>query len=293
MTAYRLILQEKLPSAKRDSQALGQELYRWLIEPFVSELNGIQTLVFVLDRELRDIPMATLHDGKQYLIEQYAIAITPGLQVLETELTQSQQGGMLVAGASQGDLTLGLPPLPAVKREVEEIATLLPNVEVLLDETFTASSLQSALEKKTASIIHLATHGQFSSNPEDTFITTGRGERITIDKFGELLKQRTQLTELDLLFLSACQTLAGDRWASLGMAGIAIRSGARSTIASIWNADDEAAADLVTFFYKALGRGTTISKAEALRQAQIKMIHSQRHNLPVYWSPFVLIGNWQ
>ena len=292
---FRRSLQTKLPSARRTSQRQGKQLYDWLIAPFETQFQeqNIDTLVFVLDGALRDIPMATLFTGEEYLIKKYAIAVTPGLQVLEAGHQAGTVPEAIVAGASEGDRTLGLPALPAVRREIQQIQSTLPDTKVLLDDAFSTNTLQSSLEASTASIIHIATHGQFSSNPEETFIVTGNGERLDIDELGNLLRQRTRSQSLELLFLSACQTLAGDRWAALGMAGVAIRSGAQSTIASIWSADDEASAELVTRFYQKLSDGSGRSKAEALRLAQIEMLDNPRFTLPVYWSPYVLIGNWQ
>lgn len=298
LQAYRRSLQQKLPSTKQRSQAQGQQLYQWLVEPFQAEFQRqkIDNLVFVLDGSLRDIPMATLHDGDRYLIEQYSVVVTPGLQVLEASRPNvTIQKRALVAGASQGNQRLGLSALPAIRKEIQQIESALPQTDVLLDNAFTEVALNNLIQAQAAPIIHIATHGQFSSNPEETFIVTGQGERLDLSDLGQLLRQRTrtQSQALELLFLSACQTLAGDRWAALGMAGVAIRSGAQSTIASIWNADDEASAELVSRFYVHLTAQPGRTKAEALRLAQVEMLKNPRYDLPVYWSPYVLIGNWQ
>jgi CHAT domain-containing protein len=90
--------------------------------------------------------------------------------------------------------------------------------------------------------------------------------------------------------LSACQTAAGDKRAALGLAGTAIRAGARSTIASLWQIDDESTAMFVGDFYKELRKG--ISKAQALRNAQLKILQHPNYKAPSYWSAYVLIGNW-
>ncbi|NJN62245.1 MAG: CHAT domain-containing protein, partial [Coleofasciculaceae cyanobacterium RL_1_1] len=97
---------------------------------------------------------------------------------------------------------------------------------------------------------------------------------------------------IELLVLSACQTAIGDKLAILGMAGFAVQSGARATIASLWGVNDDATARQMTFFYEALAR-SEVSKAEALRQAQLKTIDlGGDYAKPFYWAPFVLIGNW-
>jgi CHAT domain-containing protein len=91
--------------------------------------------------------------------------------------------------------------------------------------------------------------------------------------------------------LSACATAAGDERAALGLAGVAVKAGARSALASLWFVNDQASADLVGLFYEQLERGD-LSKAQALRRAQLALLDDPRYRFPVYWAPFLLIGNW-
>ena len=91
--------------------------------------------------------------------------------------------------------------------------------------------------------------------------------------------------------MSACQTAAGDTQAALGLAGVAVRSGARSTVATLWSIQDNSTAELMTQFYRVL-KNSEISKAEALRQAQLSLLRDPKYQHPFYWSAFVLVGNW-
>ena len=100
-----------------------------------------------------------------------------------------------------------------------------------------------------------------------------------------------QLRPVDLLVLSACETATGDRKSALGLAGIAVRGGARSTIASLWAVSDEATVALMTNFYQELAKGN-ITKAEALRRAQQAILNTEQFSHPFYWSAFILVGNW-
>jgi CHAT domain-containing protein len=106
-----------------------------------------------------------------------------------------------------------------------------------------------------------------------------------------LRTRRQQNDPIELMVLSACQTAEGDDRAALGLAGMAIRSGARSTLATLWAVNDESTAALMTQFYQELSNAD-LSKAEALRLAQIKILQNPEFSHPYYWSPFVLIGNW-
>lgn len=97
---------------------------------------------------------------------------------------------------------------------------------------------------------------------------------------------------VELLTLSACQTALGDDRSALGLAGIAVKAGARSALASLWLIDDESTALLMSRFYQELKNDPAVSKAKALQRAQLVLIKSQKHRHPFYWSAFLLIGNW-
>ncbi|KAI9129215.1 CHAT domain-containing protein (plasmid) [Acaryochloris sp. CCMEE 5410] len=248
----------------------------------------------MLDGPLRNIPISALYDGKQFLIEKYAISTSPGLQLLGPKPLDRQALPTLVAGSTDPMPDLGLKSLPKVLVEIKKIAATLAKTDILLNQAFTRDSLQRSILGKPARIVHIATHGQFSSQANQTYIVSGIGDRININQLGDILNNRDQAQSqpIELLFLSACQTLKSDPQAALGMAGMAVQSGARSTIASLWYADDEASAELVGKFYEHLIDPKVATKAEALRLAQLDLINNPRFNLPVYWAPYVLLGNW-
>ncbi len=267
-----------------------QQAYDWLIRPLEKELqtNNIKTLVFVPDGILRNLPPATLHDGEQYLIEKYAIAIAPSLQLVELQSTDKTRQELLLAGLSQP--RQGFSELPGVQTEIEQIKPLFAS-EVLLNNSFTELNFNRSVSETPFRLVHLATHGQFSSNAEDTFLLTWDG-RINIDDLNRLLRgDSKQLRPVDLLVLSACETAKGDRNSVLGLAGIAVRGGARSTIASLWGVNDRATVALMTHFYQELAQGN-VTKAEALRRAQLTILNDGKFSHPFYWSAFVLVGNW-
>ncbi|MGG6269423.1 CHAT domain-containing protein [Leptolyngbya sp. AN03gr2] len=269
---------------------VSKQIYQWLIQPIVKDLeqNQIKTLTFVLDGTLRNIPIAALHDGERYLIEKYTVAITPGLQLVEPKsLTQSERLKALVGGLTEE--RQGFTSLPGVAREAAQIASKL-NTQIFLDRKFTKQNLQESIEESQFPLVHLATHGQFSSKLSDTFLLMW-DDRLTIEGLRNLLKSRTDKTPIELLVLSACETAEGDQRATLGLAGLAVRSGARSTLATLWAVNDNSTADLMTEFYRSLSEQHT-SKAESLRQAQLKLLRNPNYQHPYYWSPFILIGNW-
>ena len=281
-------LNPALSSTKR--KALSEVVYSWLIEPaepFLSE-RDIQTLVFVPDGRLRSIPMSALYDGQQYLVEKYSVALTPGLRLLGPHFQNPKPLQALMLGLTQA--RNGFSALPGVKQEIENIASQV-NAKVLFDEEFTQQALQASINRLQFPVLHLATHGQFSSDLEKTFLLAW-DERITLGELDDVLRSRRQQNQpIELMVLSACQTAEGDDRAALGLAGMAIRSGARSTLATLWSVNDSSTALLMSEFYKELEKGET-TKAEALRRAQISVLKNAEFSHPFYWSPFVLIGNW-
>ncbi len=273
-----------------ESFQLSQKVYKWLIAPAEAKLNSskVTTLVFVLDGFLRNLPMAALHDGDRYLLEKYSVALSPGLQLFPQGL-QRKKLGVLAAGLAEA--RQGFSSLPAVTGEIQEV-TAKVEAKVLLNQKFTRDSLKTALDSQPFPIVHLATHGQFSSNPKETFLLTW-SDRISILDFDRLFQKRRLgiLEPIELLVMSACQTAAGDNRATLGLAGFALRSGAKSTIASLWSVNDESTSNLMKEFYQQLSN-PKLSKAEALRQAQLKIKANPLYQHPYFWAAFVLVGNW-
>jgi CHAT domain-containing protein len=283
------------PSAIRDLKMRSQQVYTWLIKPIEAELakTPVNTLVFVPDGVLRNLPMSVLFDGKKYLVEKYALSLSPGLQLLNPQPIIKQKLKALTAGLTQPPKNFpNFAPLHGIKSEFDLITKAGISTIPLLNEKFTSTALERKIKEIPFNIVHLATHGKFSSRADDTFILAADGP-INVRQFDNLLRDRDEIRPeaLQLLVLSACQTAAGDKRAALGLAGIAIRAGARSTIASLWQIDDESTAMFVGSFYSELKKGD-ISKAQALQHAQLQLLHHPNYRSPSYWSAYVLIGNW-
>jgi CHAT domain-containing protein len=290
------------PDTVKEVKALSQQVYSWLIQPVEAQIAGskAKTLVFVLDGAFQNIPMAALYDGKQYLIEKYAVALSPGLQLLASGTLPQNGLKALTAGLSVAPANSPYPPLPSVKAEFNLIEQAGIKTNQLLDGKFTSKSLAAAMESSGFNIVHIATHGQFSSEAKNTFILASDGE-INVKQLDTLLRDanrgenrrnRNSPNGISLLVLSACETAVGDKRAALGLAGVAIRAGARSTLASLWQIDDEATALFIGEFYRELAT-SKITKAEALRRAQVRFLKKYpNYSRPSYWGAYVLIGNW-
>ncbi|BAY84316.1 TPR repeat protein [Calothrix parasitica NIES-267] len=267
-----------------------QKIYDLLIRPAEKDLQqqNIKTLVFVLDGRLRSLPMGVLHDGEKYLIEKYNIALTPGLQLLPVSPISFAKRNTLTAGLAVS--RQGFSALPGVEREIKQINQIVPS-KTLLNERFSKDIIGKQIKNIPFSVIHFATHGQFSSKAKDTFVLTW-DDKIQVNDFNQLLQRNNDKEAIELLVLSACKTAKGDERAILGLAGIAVRSGARSTIATLWSVRDKSTSEMMTQFYRNLAQ-TNVSKAQALRQAQLSLLKNPKYKHPYYWSPFILVGNWQ
>jgi CHAT domain-containing protein len=277
--------------SRRNFYHPAQKLYDLLIRPALKDLvaNNIKTLVFVPDGALRNIPWGALYDGQQYLIETYNVALTPGLQLLTPRPLEQVELKTIAAGITKP--RQGFSALNYVNSELKQVTNKVDSV-VLLNQNFTAKALQEKIKFSDYPVVHIATHGQFSSSLEDTFLLTW-DSRININQLDSILQTRnpTQANAIELLVLSACETATGDKRAALGLAGMAVRAGARSTLATLWSVSDRSTSELMSNFYHQLV-DNQLPKAEAIRQAQLSLLHNHWYKHPYYWSAYVLLGNW-
>jgi CHAT domain-containing protein len=288
-----------------------QALYRWLVTPLATALEAedIGHISFVLDEGLRSLPIAALHDGDQFIIEQYSVGLMPSLSLTDTRIGNIRNAAVLAMGASEFS---DQPPLPAVPLEIATIGELRVS-EAYLNETFTPETLVTQRSEAAYPILHLATHGQFTSGELSNSYIQFWNQRLGLDELPQL-----QLGDpaVELMVLSACRTVLGDSEAELGFAGLAIKSGAKSAIAALWQVSDLETAGLMAELYTQVGQVTY--KAAALQQAQLAMLRGdvviQDDTLiwsggseplpdafsgrgladtqhPYYWAAFTLVGN--
>jgi len=308
-----------------NAQALAQQLYTWLIKPLEADLQQAQpkTILYAPDGQLRYIPLAALHDGKEWLIQRYRINNITARSVTDFHTQPQKQPRILAAAFGQaettvkvGDQSFRFGGLPAASREVKTLVASIPGTLGLLDRNFSRAATLDRLN--SFNIIHLATHGKFVvGKVENSFILFGntQADVVTLDEVKDLT-----MSNVDLVVLSACETGLGGKLGNgeeiLGLGYQFQRAGARATIASLWQVDDGGTQILMDAFYTALKQGMT--KAQALQEAQKALItgnyssvggkraeieivdsrpgkprtlSSDRLNHPYYWAPFILIGN--
>lgn len=267
-----------------------QRLYDWLIRPLEPDLVAVSadTLVFVPDGPLRTIHMAVLHDGTQFLISKYAVATTPGLDLTDPRPLRREDTRVLAAGLTES--VQGFPALPHVSSELQAVEQLYGG-QPLLNNKFITANVEKESKEQPLSIVHIASHGYFAGEVEKSFLLTF-DDKLTMDRLTQVVEPfRFRERPLELLTLSACETAAGDDRAALGLAGVAIKAGARSALATLWTVNDEASSVLVAEFYQQL-HDASVSRAVALQRAQKKLLADPRYQHPMYWSAFLLLNNW-
>jgi CHAT domain-containing protein len=292
------------------------EVYKWLIKPLEPSINkNVDTLVFVLDGLFSNIPMSVLYDEadenkkeNKYLIEKYAIAVSPGLQLLAPTSIAGQKLKVLAGGLEKpSDEALDKLPekyrrlfgaLKKVKEELIFIKDKIPNTEEVKADKFTGTFLENKINTQAFNIVHLITHGVFSSNLENTFLL-GYDGVIDVKKLTTILQSREKSgkTAIELLILSACQTATGDKRAALGLAAIAVRTGVKSTLATLWSVREDTTTEFNKAFYQSLTAPKSnvtkanVTKAKALQKAQQEILKQNRDNYSI-WAPYILVGNW-
>jgi CHAT domain-containing protein len=221
-------------------------------------------------------------------VQRYALAVTPGLSLVDPRPVARDDARPLLGGLSAP--VQGFPALAMVADELNSVQEIYGG-EVLLDEDFDLEQIEKVLDADRPAIVHLASHAVFSGDPDTSYLLT-YDDRITLNRMFDMLG-RSKFSErpVELLVLSACETAAGNDRAALGLAGVAIRAGARSVMGSLWRISDAAAYELVVNFYREL-KDPSVSRAVALQRAQLALLASPVLEHPFFWSPYLLISDW-
>ncbi|MBD2073321.1 CHAT domain-containing protein [Phormidium sp. FACHB-592] len=298
-------------SQPNDYLPAAKQLHEWLITPLEPALKAqrVDTLILCLGTGLRSLPMAALHDGQQFLVEKYSLGLIPAFNLVDRHPASLQGTKVLAMGASEFQ---DHSPLPAVPVELTAITRTLWQGTSLLNQDFTVANLKAQRAATSYGIVHLATHAEFLPGAANQSYIQFWRQRLHLTQFRDL---ELRIPIVQLLVLSACQTALGNPEAELGFAGLAVQSGSRAAIASLWSVSDAGTLVLMTELYRHLK--TAPIKAEALRQAQLALLKKQANlnqnlalrtgdagspppdvtvegaNLdhPYYWAAFTLIGN--
>jgi len=268
-----------------------KQLYDWIIRPVESELTAqeVDTLIIAPDGALRLIPFSTLNDGERFMIEKYAVGTIPAIRLTDMRPFAKQNMNLLLTGLSES--RQGFSALPGVPGELRDIKEIMNAKGIIQNNEYTVEALTNKFKEEPYALIHIATHGVFGGTPEESFLLT-YNDKLTmniLEKVINLGKFREQ--KVELLTLSACQTALGNERAAMGLAGVAVKAGVKGVIATLWFVDDEATSLAIREFYRQL-KIPGLSKAKAMQNVQKQLIAQRRYWHPLYWGPFLVIGNW-
>ena len=320
LRAEVLTLREHLRDPRSNAVPPARAVYDRLLRPIEGLLAqaGATRLLVYLDGVLRYVPIAALHDGEGFVAERWATAVYTAAAEADLSRPPVAAPTAVAFGATRGatvDQTV-FAPLPSVGAELEAIVKTSPDDldgvvtgELFLDEAFTYDSLDQALQRGSP-WVHLASHFRLHPGTDaDSFLVLGDGSTLTVRQIrrGEL-----ELTGVDLLVLSACDTAVGPRADGVELEGLAVvaqNAGARAVLASLWPVDDASTAHWMARFYGELQKDG-IGHAEALQATQLAFLRGDAGSgssvsrgiavsgaggatgwqHPYYWAPFVVLG---
>jgi len=304
--------------------AEARQLYALLFEPIPDSLR-MKRLVIVPDGSLYSLPFdALVEPGGKYILQSHVLSYAPSVTVLdlirnrrrppqtrmaflgigdvpydmEAQPDKLRAKGAIVRTVSRGVYDISgahLYPLPETRTELTEASESLkrPNETVLLlgDKATEAAFLSQPLAD--FKIIHFAVHGIASPNfPERDALVLGRAPGSTDDGLLQVRKIAQLRLDADLVTLSACNTATGKLEGEDGIVGLTqafLFAGAHAVASSLWPVDDSSTEALMKQFYIHLAEGE--DEAAALRQAKIDYLDTNGEEPPIFWAPFVIVGD--
>ncbi|MCP5106682.1 MAG: CHAT domain-containing protein [bacterium] len=310
----------KTDDLSRRIRNIENKLYNLIFQPVDRYLKqyGAVNLLVSLDGVLRYIPLTSLWDGENYLVQQYRFVLLTPSNLKHIDEKPVIKNTILGMGASKGGK--GFKPLPFVGKEIHAIVNDrekgckgLIKGNALIDNDFTKKNMTDRLKTTSYPLVHIASHFKFSpGNETNNQLLLGDDTTISLS---DIRKEGKLFNNVKLLVLSACQTGMGGNGEEIdGFGRLAQQCGAESVIASLWAVDDESTKELMVKFYSILKKGKVSSKIEALRQAQLHlagledMINESKSNAapsksseeksdytnPHYWAPFIMMmDNWR
>jgi CHAT domain-containing protein/tetratricopeptide (TPR) repeat protein len=296
-----------------------RELYDLALAPAQKQLEGKTNLIIVPDAMLWNLPFQALRTPRdRYLIEDYSVAYAPSLTVLR-EMTKPQRALPLSAGrdltllafgnpdtspqtSTRLKVTLGEPlaALPEAERQVKTLAALYGPEQSRVYLGANASEDRLKAEAANFRVLQFAAHAVLNdSNPLYSHVVLSRPTGSTEDGRLEAWEMMNLNLRAKMVVLSACETARGRFGAGEGMIGMTwafFIAGSPTTVASQWKVESSSTTELMLEFHRRIrasmqGRKMEISKAEALRQAALKLMKTDEYMHPFYWAGFVVVGD--
>lgn len=311
----------RLANRDFDFQESAHGLYELLLRPAQAQLEGKTTLVIVPDGILWDLPFqALLTSPGRFLVEDHAVFYSPSLTVLR-EMRKGRKEATRNPRAAPRLLAIGNPalekqtvervqsvlvderpdPLPDAERQVEWLRKLYGRVNSTVYVGTEAREDRVKAEVGKYDVLHLATHGILNdASPMYSHLLLAQGQDpAREDGLLEAWEIMGLDLKTDLVVLSACETARGRVGAGEGVIGLTwafFVAGSPTTVVSQWKVVSASTSRLMLEFHRNLtnrvrGKALPATKAEALRRAALRLLHSDRYWHPFYWAGFVVVGD--
>jgi CHAT domain-containing protein len=297
------------------------QLYDLLLKPARAQLQNINSLIIVPDGVLWELPFQALQAaGNRYLIEDYTVAYAPSLTVLremqkqrlrQTRPPTAAPTLLAFGNPAFGDETAArvktvfmdeqLGPLPEAERQVITLGRLYGAGRSKIYIGAEAREERVKAEAGHCRILHLATHAILNdASPMYSQVVLAQSQANSKE---DGLLEAWEIMKLDikadLVVLSACDTARGRVGAGEGVIGLSwalFVAGCPTAVVSQWKVESASTTELMIMFYRKLKAGddhreNQISKAEALRQAALKLLRTRSYSHPFYWAAFVVVGD--
>lgn len=293
-------LQEMSIPASHDGDARSR-LFDLLLRPLAGELAGVEQISVVCDRELSQLPFAALwdHEERRYVVERYRVRTEPSgaffVAALGAMHARNERRTALVVGNPALDSkAFRLEPLPGAELEARRVAMLYQHPTLLTGAAARRDTVLALLRRPA--VFHFAGHAVFNGDrPELSYLAFAAPRvrdmtgALTAREIGEL-----RLSNLEIVVLSACQTLSSRTNRTGGVAGLAfsfLRAGAPAIISTLWDVSDDVTGPLLTSFHQRFAAGAPA--ADALREAQLEALkpRSGQPAAPALWAAFIYAGS--
>lgn len=306
------VLRSKIAKGDLDFSGEARGLYDLLVRPAAAQLANKTSMVIMPDGPLWNLPFQTLQpSGGQYLIEQAAVSYAPSVTALR-EMQKKNRGkktldasllafGNPAVNKETSDklkavfMDESLEPLPEAERLVNTLGKMYGPARSKVYTGVEAREQAAKTEAPKYRIVQFATHGILNniSPMYSHLLLSQKRDDPNEDGLLEAWELKDLDLKADMVILSACDTARGrisNGEGVIGMTWAAFIAGAPTTVASQWKVESKSTTELMLEFHRQLLTGR-VSKAEALRRAELKVMKMPGYKHPSYWAGFVVVGD--
>ncbi|SRR6266545_1557153 len=266
-----------------------ERLYAILVAPVLAVVADRPHWVIVPHGPLHQLPWAALRSRGLYLVERHTLSLLPSASIGAVLGDRSPSLGEAVFFANPDPNDPDLVLSGAAQEAQAGCAALRAGPPPFLGAAATKDEFLR--RAASASLVHFACHHLFDQEmPSLSFLKLagGRGSDHLFAFEVSELELSARLVTLAACDSGQSQTAVGDE--QMGMVRSFLSAGARSVVSALWPIEDDSTALLFSLFYRA---ARTVGLAKALAWSQRKLLRNPLYNLPYFWAPFVLSGEWK